>query len=66
MQSKFEAVQDSPFLTFIILFYPPTTTFSPLTSPPITVPGPGSGSLVNFSTYRVGLVLISSIGVVFR
>jgi len=47
MQSKFEAVQDSPFLTFIILFYPPvpTTTFAPLPRPSITIPGPGSASV---------------------
>ncbi|KAI0288712.1 hypothetical protein BC826DRAFT_662960 [Russula brevipes] len=69
MQSKFEPVQGSPFLTFIILFYPPvpTTTFAPPPRPSITIPGPGSGSLVNLSTCRFGLVLlISSIGVVLR
>jgi len=40
MQSTFTALEDSQFLTFVILFYPPVpmTIFLPLQTTPITSP----------------------------
>lgn len=53
MQSKFEAMNDSQFLTFVLLFYPPVAAITfPLTqTTSIANPEPGPGSLYNLSIH---------------
>jgi len=38
MQSKFEAMENGEFVTFVILFFPPAPSILPIPSPE---PGPG-------------------------
>ncbi|KAH9055372.1 hypothetical protein EDB87DRAFT_1688303 [Lactarius vividus] len=42
MQSQFETMEDQPFLTFVIAFYPPPTTFPTVPPPAYPEPVPGS------------------------
>ncbi|KAH9066011.1 hypothetical protein EDB83DRAFT_732187 [Lactarius deliciosus] len=42
MQSQFETMEDEPFLTFVIAFYPPPTMFPTVPPPAYPEPVPGS------------------------
>jgi len=48
MQSKFEAIDDGQFLTFVVSFFPPPSSMTFLPSPPIASPEP-SPTLVSSS-----------------
>jgi len=56
MQSKFEAMEDNEFVTFVILFYPPapSTIISPIQTVPISSPEPGPASLLLSSSSESG------------
>ena len=59
MQSKYEVIEDSQFLTFVISFLPPVTStaFLPLPTPPPTSVGSSTGPLIKHSTLKFRLVL---------
>lgn len=45
MQSQFETMEEDPFLTFVISFYPPPTTFPSVPTSPVANSEPAPGSM---------------------
>jgi hypothetical protein len=67
MQSKFEAIDDGQFLTFVVSFFPPPPSMTFLPSPPVASPEPSPSSSTKLSACEFRfLLLICSVGLVLR